>query len=662
MSNDGSAALALAPRRRREGPRGWLARPAPAAAAAAAAATAAITFLLYAGFVLNHFYQDGASRDGWILGAILWRNGVSLDLPAGLVHEPRTFFGSHVSPVFLLPALLSNFVPVGMVQWLAIWIGAMHAVLPVVLLRVLIRDFGLGTPGGLLVATPLALGLAFSGLAIAQVLQPHYELLLVELGLLFLAAFARGDRRWSWTWLLLALAVREDAGLHLFGILLLAQLACPRRGTWTLMAVAVLWSAAAFAIKSWSGTDEGLISLVYTGSPPYAHVTYQLLMDRLIVIWNYRPYLWTSPIVVLAWAVLARDPLIAVGTVAQIPWLALHLTAITWPAGTLQEYYAFPFVFGLVWPLIAVVWRHGTPVEGSRRRAAVAWQAALILSAVFGWFGGRFVLYPAAVKFPLGDAVLNAAMIDGFATRLAAGQRELGGLRADYGTVGLLPRALTPDNALPPTGTVRGVDTVVWFDPGEQDSQAWGAWTANRLGNHYRVVGSSIMIASNRRLDQSPLLAAAVVPASAMWRRMRPAGGAVRQGDAIVIAREQPGGVLASGPHEPYVNRAGFAQPIMLPEGRYEARFLVAVNRLRDPFGAVLRVEAGSASASEIAGAVELASAALPPEVAAGRQPTVLALQFAIDEAASRRPFQLRAIHLGTADVALHGVSLTRID
>jgi hypothetical protein len=620
----------------------------------------AIAFRLSANFVLNHFYADGAGVDAWLLAAVIWRNDAALTMPAAAVFPLHSILGSHLTWLLIVPALLSHAIPIGMIAWYAVMIGAQYALLALAMFRTALRDYRLDTRGGILIAAALGLGFAFGGVPMAALQLPHYELLLVGFGVLFFGALARGLRRAAWVWFVLAMLVREDAGFHFFGILVIVQLLAPRREAWIFVIAALAWSLAEFGLIRIVFPGDANFARVYAGDPFYAHLTWGLVSDRLATIWSTRTYLWLPPLVALAWAVVQREPLVLAGFVAALPWALLHMTAVSGGAGTLDLYYAFPFLMAIGWACIAPVWRARGPVVEAPRRTALIGQAALVGAALVGWMGDRFVVYPVAMNLGVERRALNEDLIEGFATRFAAGLPSLGAVRADYGALGLAPQLLRPANWLN-AQSLQVADTVIWFDPGQQDSLAWATWLSSHLNFHYQVVGSSIMIATNRRLDQSPLFAPAVAPTNAVWRRMRPTAIADRTADGFYVPRSRPAGLIAEGPHDWWRYGLYFAHGVALPAGQYVARFELQIANASDPAAELVRLEAGFAFGPTVANAVVRADR-LSPETLSGRQPMLVSLPFAIDQANAARYLQLRAIHLGNADVTLRGIGLVRTD
>jgi hypothetical protein len=209
--------------------------------------------------------------------------------------------------------------------------------------------------------------------------------------------------------------------------------------------------------------------------------------------------------------------------------------------------------------------------------------------------------------------------------------------------------------------TLRGNDSVIWFEPGLQDSLAWGAWLSSRLANQYRVVGANIVLATNRRLEQIPTIAPLLVRTNVVWERMRPTEIAQREADGIHVRRAAPPGLIAYGPHSWMQYGLNSQHGVALPPGRYEARFELRIQQASDPAAALVRLEAGFVGDAIVA-QQDVTASALTPANLAGQDPFVATLAFAVSPEQRGRFLLLRPIHLGTADVTLRGIGLVRTD
>ena len=96
-------------------------------------------------------------------------------------------------------------------------------------------------------------------------------------------------------------------------------------------------------------------------------------------------------LVTIAWAYYARNPLLILGYVSALPWLAFNLLALRDIPGHLDFYYAFPFWLALAWPLLAqLLWTYPRKTNITN-----CWPYFLLLvTSIFGLHAGHLVVYP----------------------------------------------------------------------------------------------------------------------------------------------------------------------------------------------------------------------------------------------------------------------------
>jgi hypothetical protein len=140
--------------------------------AAAAMLAIGIPFVAFANLVLFHFYTRGSFvLDSGLLASLMWRSDAALTQPSIL--GGGSFFGTHVSLLFLPAVALSWCLPFSMPQFFAGFVGFSHALLALAVFWLLVEGFGLRRGAGPWIAALAALGFAFSGLAIAIARYPH---------------------------------------------------------------------------------------------------------------------------------------------------------------------------------------------------------------------------------------------------------------------------------------------------------------------------------------------------------------------------------------------------------------------------------------------------------------------------------------------------------
>ena len=149
-----------------------------------------IPFTAFFILALRYFYLLGALwGDGGALASIMWHNGWALAFPA--ISGGGSSLGTHMNLVFWLTSSLSWLLPLGKVQFFALFTRLVQALmaLPVYWLR---ADTQEKRPAYLAGAALLAILFAFNGIVLAAARNPHFELLIIASGMMFIAALARG--------------------------------------------------------------------------------------------------------------------------------------------------------------------------------------------------------------------------------------------------------------------------------------------------------------------------------------------------------------------------------------------------------------------------------------------------------------------------------------
>ena len=110
--------------------------------AAAAMLAVGIPFVAFANLVLFHFYARGSFvLDSGLLASLMWHSDAALTQPASL--GGSSFFGTHVSLLFLPVSALSWCLPFSMPQFFAGFVGFSHALLALAVFWLLVEGFGL---------------------------------------------------------------------------------------------------------------------------------------------------------------------------------------------------------------------------------------------------------------------------------------------------------------------------------------------------------------------------------------------------------------------------------------------------------------------------------------------------------------------------------------
>ena len=494
--------------------------------AAAAVLAVGIPFVAFTNLVLFHFYVRGSFvLDTGLLASLVWHSNAALSQPASL--GGGSFFGTHVSPLFLPVSALSWCLSFSMPQFFAGFVGLSHALLALAVFWLLVEGFGLRRGAGPWIAALAALGFAFSGLAIAIARYPHFETLIAAFFLLFAVAQVLGHPRLAVAFFVLGLATREDAGFHyvaVLGLLVTLNLAYgvplrQQRTEWTFALAALFYAVAAMAVQRLLFPDTSAFVRVYLGDPPLAHLSAALLAQRMLSFVVGLPYILYPALGACIWAVRARNPYIVLAFVAGIPWLLVHMLAKSPLAGMLASYYAFPFLVALAWPLIAVLRQRQPTGNAGNASSVIVGFAALLALSFFPAIGihdpGRLPL-PQAFWDP--PSLARQAATDRGVAAISAARPMLGRLLVDNSIAALAPNGFAErevpflqGNETAPSEAIASPDAVVLFAEGYDAQRLRAIADAAGLTRHYAMPGTQIHLATRQRLEEIPSLAGLVI-------------------------------------------------------------------------------------------------------------------------------------------------------
>jgi hypothetical protein len=463
--------------------------------------------------ILNHFYRQGAYiLDSGLLAYLMTAAGPSLPLPRAL--GGGSFYALHVAPLFVLLQAIAHLLPLGPPQFFALFIGVGQALLAGGVFWALVGPIGLTRGGGIVLAVLLAIVFANSGLAIAILRYPHFEIIIAASAILLLDALAYQRLGLGAFFLILALLTREDAGFHI-GLLLAAIITARRaigldrkaeRPMLVFAALALLYSVAAFSAQHWAFPGSSSFARIYAGSPPYAHVTFGMIAERLLGWTVFRTYVVLPAAIALGWAILRRNPLLFAGYASTLPWLAFHLLAISLLAGTLSSYYAFPLLVAGFWPLIGCLKGERVASPAQRREAVIGF--IVLMAASFTALPAQHNpnnISLADTFAPPPSPHLMRAVTTAVAT-LVRNKDALGHVLVDSGVASLAPDDFDRPEVFwiearsPP-------DTIVYFAEGFEAVPAQARAARAGLLHAYSIDGTPIRIASDRAIEQIPDLA-----------------------------------------------------------------------------------------------------------------------------------------------------------
>ena len=332
---------------------------------------AAVCFVLpqvvVANSLLHHFYVHGAPLydAGWF--AYWMTHVLTLDVTSIPSINDRPMLATHVFLFFfplsyiyqILSSFLSEQVYFSIVQ--GAWAGMVSLAIFLIGYRAM--------NCWLLAVVSVATGL--NPFVFTSTSFPHVEMAMPAFIALFIALWIRlreHRRLWWLPFLPLVglLSVREDAGLHGFGLFILLTAyfwwrARERRDIWQFFGLASLicigYSVVALLVRQSFSVGDDIMVWKFTGSPPYAHLTVDLIWERLAFIASNREYVYIPVLALALLAVLQRSLLPLIAAVSVLPWMLWHLIAKDQLAGTFFPYTMAPVMVVMFWPLLSALLR-----------------------------------------------------------------------------------------------------------------------------------------------------------------------------------------------------------------------------------------------------------------------------------------------------------------
>ncbi|HWW47934.1 MAG TPA: hypothetical protein VNZ94_08870 [Xanthobacteraceae bacterium] len=457
-------------------------------------AAVALPFLAGFNFIMNHFYVDGASMyDSGLFSALLWRPETFwLPIPSSMYEG--SYYSSHFSPALYLIGLLSHAWPFGQTSWFAVFQGAILGGNGLLALTLFQRLMPL-TGWRLALALFWSILFVFNGLALAILSSPHIEALGTLLACWFLLAFFDRKFRRAGVLLVFAAAVREDIGFHIVAILGLIWLTAvvskrslfARNDIVIAMSAALALSLAGCAIKQIYFPGDDAFARIYSGSPPWAHLTSDLLVGRLKELFVARGFFVYPALVAAVASFYYRSLLPLLGFLAYVPWLAINIAAVSEYAGRLMLYYPFPFQISFFWFLYLFCTRTGERGENKPSLSAVVFITLFLVSSMSTLIGWR--------HFTARWDARTVARAENAVQSLVENSHSFGELRLDAATVSLAPRSFIKDQSIQFTPRTTA-DTVIWHEHAGVRDDISGWISRNTLTNLYRISGTPFHIAS----------------------------------------------------------------------------------------------------------------------------------------------------------------------
>ncbi len=456
-------------------------------------------------FILNHFFARAPLLlDSGLLSGVAYRSGVALVPPIIGCDYATSFYQVYFSPVIGVLSGLSYLVPVNRIEWFAFVQALVYVPLGITVYALASRVGPECARRRLPITVLAAFAFAFSGAVLWMVGYPHYEAASPGLTCLVLVALMTGRTRMTWIWLGLAATVRQDGGVHIAVALLPVlylqwrgvAMAPSRRRIVATIGIAVAASVVAFALQKLLFTPVDRLGPVYLGTPPYAHVTWDLVAARARAFAAdsqvvYYPFLATVFV-----AILRRDARYLLGWAVTVPWFVFNLLAFDQAKSLFWAYAIGPFIVAMFW-----VYLYGALLAPLRMRPGVL-ELVFALVCISSTVGHARSL-PDALRLTAHDMLIarpkDRAVVHAFVDALHDHRAALGRLEVDYAVAALAQEHLRLDEAWSAGRTPRP-ETLMFHDHAHGVSEVIADALTSGLDTCVRILETGIVVCSRAPL------------------------------------------------------------------------------------------------------------------------------------------------------------------
>ncbi len=459
-------------------------------------------------FILNHFFVRAPYLlDSGLLSGIAYRSGPLLAPPGIACDYATSFYQVYFSPIISVFSGLSYLVPVGRIEWFAFVQACIYFPIGLAVYSFASRIGPAIAPRRLPVTMLAAFAFTFSGLVLWMIGYPHYEAATPGLICGLLAAVVTDRPRLAWLFLVLAVSVRQDGGLHV--ALALAPLAYLKwRGVEmapSMRRILVLIGAGfgattlAFLCQKVFFTPVDRLRVVYLGSPAYAHLTVGLIAQRARDFLDSCQVIYYPFLATVLLAIVRRDARYLLGWAVTVPWFLFNFTAYDGAKSMFIAYSLAPFLVSVFW-----VYVYGARLAAANRRLRPITLdgvfALICLSSTLGQYQGM----PSPMRLTVRDMALshdmNRSAVHDFVEVLHTHRAELGQLYVDSAVAAIalewldLHNSWRPDPSPPP-------DTIVFHDWLSGDDRVLlRDLVAHRLDECVHVLETRILMCSREPL------------------------------------------------------------------------------------------------------------------------------------------------------------------
>lgn len=464
--------------------------------------------------VLNLFYSAGDLNDpGW-LARVAWQNNWQLTQPPAF---NGSFLSGHLALIFWLTSLVSYVLPFDVIVFYGLFQSITYIVYATAIYEAW-RSFGITSkwskPVEAISGVFVSLLATFSAVGMQTLRLAHFELLIPAIALWFFMFLRRNHTYKAIGAFVLCLMVREDAGLHLFGIIFLIMLAnliqqkiMPETRKLIIFGVSgLLYALIAFYIKTKLPSYWDYFSVNYSGTPPWAHLTTDFLRERVQFYLIERTYIWVPLLLTIVWSIFAKDLLILVGYFSFIPWILISMVALCSTCGTMSYYYAFPFWFSIAWPIVRYGWGYPYSTPNRDTYFFIFYFLTIVASTVspaghiYAFSNSYFRQHP----FLISDEVAHKSKTDEAVKYLLTnmGRLDLRTTAVDMAANGFLMDITTYNNSVSYwKNSNQQPRSIIYFDDA-YEKYTVDAWlSSNTYRYTYQVPHSRLRVASQVPLE-----------------------------------------------------------------------------------------------------------------------------------------------------------------
>ena len=315
-----------------------------------------IPFIIISNYNLNHWYIHGPYLldTGWF--SFITSNSVFpyINNHPGL-GSGGSFLNTHLSPIFWILSGIKKlffFLPDQIYYCLTqgLWVGILA-----------ISTFYLIPNHNKRKAIAFIAGLftSLNGITISIIHYPHYEIAIPALIALFFSLWIHNNKLFAFLTLILCLTVREDAGLHIFGLMFTIgfYFLCVRdfeksKIYFKFSLFCLFYSIITIIIQKTYFVSDSALARIYTGNPPYDHINFQFILERIKYYATDLYFIFIPLLTIIIFSIIKRLWLLLLGCFTVLPWILFSIIAIADQAGKLTLYYSFPLMIIFFWPLI----------------------------------------------------------------------------------------------------------------------------------------------------------------------------------------------------------------------------------------------------------------------------------------------------------------------